>query len=294
MHTPVLLAEVVRAFRDVPAGIIFDGTSGFGGHDEALLASRDDIEIVATDVDQDALSYAQKRLTNYGKRFRAYKENFSNIARVLDLEKTNRLSGILLDLGVSSLQFDKAEKGFSFMQDGPLRMTMGDNTPVDAYKVVNEWEEESIESILRGYGEERFARKIAHAIVVARDIAPIKTTHELRDLVIGCYPSFMRKGRINPATKTFQAIRIAVNDELGVLNRILVEAPRFVSENGVIAIISFHSLEDRIVKHAFRSLADQGLGEILTKRPIIATEEEIMANPRARSAKLRIFISYAN
>jgi 16S rRNA (cytosine1402-N4)-methyltransferase len=200
----------------------------------------------------------------------------------------------LLDLGVSSLQFDKAEKGFSFMQDGPLRMTMGDNTPVDAYRVVNEWEEESLESILRGYGEERFARKIAHAIVVARDIAPIKTTHELRDLVIGCYPSFMRKGRINPATKTFQAIRIAVNDELGVLNRILVEAPRFLIENGVIAIISFHSLEDRIVKHAFRSLADQGLGEILTKRPIVATEEEIMANPRARSAKLRIFISHAN
>lgn len=180
------------------------------------------------------------------------------------------------------------------MHDGPLRMTMGDNTPVDAYRVVNEWEEESIESVLRGYGEERFARKIAHAIVQAREIAPIKTTFELRDLVTNCYPSFMRHGRTNPATKTFQAIRIAVNDELGVLNRILVEAPRFVREGGVIAIISFHSLEDRIVKHAFRTLAEEGKGDIITKRPIVATEEEIMANPRSRSAKLRIFTLHAH
>ncbi len=219
-----------------------------------------------------------------------YQENFRNIDKVLDEAGVSQVDGILFDLGLSSNQIEESGRGFSFKTEEPLLMTMKKNpqsSDITAHEIVNSWSEESLADIIYGYGEDRFARRIAKAIVMARAVRPIDTAGELAEIVASAVPRFGFK-KINPATKTFQAIRIAVNDELGALKTALPKAFDRLSRGGRMSVISFHSLEDRIVKRYFKEKGDLGQAKIITKKPITPSPEEIAENPRSRSAKLRI------
>lgn len=289
-HTPVLLQETIELLLPKKGEVIVDGTLGLGGHAQTLCkATGSDGVLIGIDQDTEALSQAQEKLS--GCQVRIHKDNFRNIDSVLEEEGTQTVDKILLDLGVSSLQLDTAERGFSFKHDAPLDMSMTDKEGeyhLTAQEIVNEWDEETLVTILQGYGEEKFARRITHAITEARKEKPIKTTHELAELVKQSVPVWYRHKRIHPATKTFQALRIAVNDELEALKEFLPKGWGALKKDGRLAIISFHSLEDRIVKQFFRNKKHEGEGVLINKKPIVPTEGEIHNNPRARSAKLRV------
>ncbi|MDE3045958.1 MAG: 16S rRNA (cytosine(1402)-N(4))-methyltransferase RsmH [Verrucomicrobiota bacterium] len=293
-HIAVLETEVVRAFEGVAIATFFDGTVGAGGHASAILTAHPEIErYLACDRDPRAHLLAKKRLEPWGEKVEFIRGSYSSLEHFLDERKIARIDGFLIDIGVSSMQLDEAERGFSFRFEGPLDMRMDPSGGVTAESIVNSYPEKELEQIFREYGEEWQARKAAQAIVSARKKRPLRTTAELAKLL----ESVLHRGKIHPATKVFQALRIVVNDELGELERGLDAAIRRLSNGGRLAVISFHSLEDRIVKHRLkdqeyrmpkRSREAVGCLKILTKKPIEASIEESRKNPRSRSAKLRI------
>lgn len=288
-HTPVLLKEVVDFLQVKPGGIYVDGTVGGGGHAEAILEKMEGLgAYVAIDRDLTAIERARERLKKFGSRVVFVQGVFSEIPQILEKLSIDAVEGVLVDLGVSSFQLIDAQRGFSFLKEGPLDMRMDPDNPdlATAADLVNELSEEELEEIFKKFGEERFARRIARAIVAARRGHPFSKTRELASLIEKTVPPPFRgaRARIHPATRVFQALRIAVNQELEHLSRFLNLDFKFLKMGGRVAVISFHSLEDRLVKRAFRGL--EGF-QALTKRPLTADPEEIAQNPRARSAKLR-------
>ena len=279
-HEPVLLREVLRFLEPREGKVIVDATVGTGGHAEALLSFG--AKVIGIDQDPESLRIATSRLSPFGDRFFPVRGNFRKLSELLRGLGVEKVDGVLFDLGLSSWHLSQAERGFSFQKEGPLDMRMDPDNPVTAEKLVNELSERELARILWEYGEERYAEKIAKAIIKNR---PIKTTTELARIVAACYPP--RPYRIHPATRTFQALRIAVNDELSALEEALPQALEVLNPGGVICVISFHSLEDRIVKNFFRREAQLRKLTVLTKKPVRPSEEEISRNPRARSARLR-------
>ncbi len=289
-HQSVLLNEVLGAFESMENAVIVDGTLGAGGHAKAILEKLgESAKLIGFDKDPLALEEARMNLMQFGGRVTMINDDFKNIAQRLEELKVGPVSGALVDLGVSSMQLDEPGRGFSFMNDGPLDMRMNPNSPLSAESIVNDYSKADLLQILWRLGEERFARKIVDAILVERKKKRIQTTLELAELIKRSVPGFYRHGRIHPATKTFQALRIAVNEELSALEEFLSHSLNFLSNGGRLVIISFHSLEDRIVKQTFNRFKSEKLGKVVTKKPVQASEDEVRRNPRSRSAKLRIF-----
>lgn len=289
-HIPVLLKEVIEGLALKEGDIVFDATLGGGGH-AAEICERIGRAgtLIGVDLDEGALRRAKEKTAGCAATVHFTKENFRNLDAVLKKEGIAKIDKALFDLGMSSLELEASGRGFSFRRDEPLLMTF-DSDPnygaLTAEEIVNAWSEEDIERILKEYGEERFARRIAHTIVTRRREKKIERTGELAAIVNSCYPGKLR--RSDSPAKTFQALRIAVNDELGALEEGLKKAAELLVPEGRIAVISFHSLEDRIVKRYFKELAEGGLFAVITKRPLVPSEEEVGMNPRSRSAKLRI------
>ena len=281
VHKTVLLQETIEGLNLQPKSLVLDCTFGGGGHSLEILKIFPETKIVA--LDQDA-----NTRKNSSSKIIFHNENFRNLDKVLGQEKAD---GIIFDLGLSSDQLENSGRGFTFMRDEPLLMTMKANPlpeDVTAYDVVNSWGEENLADIIYGYGEERYSRRIAKAIVDARKQKEIKTTFELVKIIEGAVPAAYRRGRLHFATRTFQALRIAVNDELGALQEGLAKGFKVLKIGGRMAVISFHSLEDRAVKKFFRELGAEGKAKLINKKPIVSGSEELKSNPRARSAKLRI------
>lgn len=302
LHKSVLLKESLDALDLHTGGVFVDATLGGGGHSAEVIARfGKEMKIVAIDLDQAAIDAAMKRLESGNVQY--YCGSFRNIDLALAGQKAN---GELFDLGWNADQFEAAERGFSFQKDGPLKMmfsqteTPGPKIGVGASAVanalprftardiVNSWEEQNIADVIYAYGEERYSRRIARAICEARTQKPIETTFELVNIIGRAVPFFYKKGKTHFATRTFQALRIAVNDELSALKEGLWKGFDSLAPGGRMAVISFHSLEDRIVKRYFKEKADQGEGELVTKKPIVPSDEEIQENRRSRSAKLRV------
>ena len=299
-HQPVLVTETLGYLAPGP-GVFVDCTLGLGGHAEALLEAAPAASLVGIDVDRRALERAARRLERFGGRVRLVEGRFDDLQRHLGALGIDRVEGILADLGVSSMQLDSAQRGFSFRFDGPLDMRMGGDGET-AGDIVNQTSEGELEQIFREYGEERRARRIAKTLVTARARSPIETTSQLRDLIRRAKRSRSgrREGRVDPATRVFQALRIAVNRELAGLEDLLDQAVRLLDTGGRLVVISYHSLEDRIVKGRLRDykrgeidqitgrpLAETQILEVLTRKPVRPSEEEVAANPRSRSARLR-------
>ena len=286
-HYPVLHKEILSFFKDLKGKYIVDATLGGGGHSYLLLKNFPDKVVIGIDKDEEAIERASQRLKEFKDRFIPVKASFKDIDKVLDTLSIPKISGALFDLGVSMFQL-KTERGFSFQRDEFLDMRMDTSQHLRAYDVVNTYPKPMLEKILKEYGEERFYKKIANAIVEHRKKKPIETTKELADIIYKLYPPALKRGRIHPATKTFQAIRIEVNNELEEIKEGVSKAIDKLEKGGIIAVISFHSLEDRIVKNIFREKKKLKELEILTKKPITPGEEEIKENPPSRSAKLRV------
>jgi len=291
MHLTVMKREAVEALNIHPSDVIVDATLGSGGHGEAILKKLDEHgTLIALDVDSSATEAAEKLLRGTAT-VRIVNRNFRELGDVLQELGIPEVDGILADLGWRMEQFSGSGKGFSFKVDEELLMTYGNpgEYTCTARDIVNDWDERDIANVLKGYGEERFSRRIAERIVRTRQETPIETSGQLADIVSAAVPAFRRRGKTHPATQTFQALRIAANDELGALTDFLETAVTHLASGGRLAIITFHSIEDRIVKQTFRSLQDKEKGTVITKKPMTSTDEEIRDNPRARSAKLRIF-----
>jgi 16S rRNA (cytosine1402-N4)-methyltransferase len=292
IHETVLLKETVDGLNLKKGDIVFDGTLGGGGHSEYVAKTfGKDVKIVAVDRDREALNRAEARLKTAGANYSLVLSDYRKIAEVLDSQKIEKVQGIILDLGLSSNQLDESGRGFSFKNNEPLFMTFAapcDLPTVTAETVVNQWGEETLADIIYGYADERYARRIAKKIVEAREEKEIKTTNDLVEIISEAVPAVYRRGKIHFATKTFQAIRIAVNDELGALREGLEKGFAKLSSGGRMSVISFHSGEDRIVKNYFRDKAKEKKAILINKKPIVASSEEISKNPRSRSAKLRI------
>ncbi len=289
IHKSVLLKEMVDGLSIQKDDVIVDCTLNTGGHSEYILNKYNDVTVVGIDADKEAITKAQSRLGSFGQRFIPQKSNFRNLDDVLSRLRYETVQGFMFDLGWSSDQLELSGRGFTFQKDEPLHMSYNsEEKDITARTVVNEWSEETLASIIKGFGEESFARRIAKAIVEARKIHSIETTRELKEIVWQAVPVFYRKKKIHPATKTFQAIRIAVNDEFGALTEGLAKAFEKLEVGRRIAVISFHSLEDRIVKQWAKALVEEQKAILINKKPIIPGNEELNHNPRARSAKLRI------
>ncbi len=290
IHKSVLLQETVIGLNLPKDGIVVDGTFGGGGHSQFVSQNFPEVKIIAIDQDKGAWEKAKDKFTNI-KNVVFHNNNFREIKDVLEKDGLEKIDGIILDLGLSSDQLDASGRGFSFMRDEPLLMTMKENPSLEdvtAKDIVNSWKEENLADIIYGYGEEQFSRRIAKGIVEARKIKPIETTFELVEIINKSVPSLYKKGKINPATKTFQALRIAVNDELSSIEEGLINGFEVLKSKRRMSVISFHSLEDRIVKRFFKEKEKNGEGILINKKPIIASEIEIKENSRSRSAKLRI------
>jgi 16S rRNA (cytosine1402-N4)-methyltransferase len=281
LHEPVLVAEVVRLLSEAPT--VLDLTVGTGGHAEALLDAGVE-RVVGVDRDPDALEVAGRRLARFGDRFAVVHAHFSEVSRIAAEAGVRAVEGVLYDLGVSSLHLDRPERGFSYRGEGPLDMRMGPEGATAA-DVVNGYPEEELVRVLREYGEERQARRIARAIVRARQRKPLETTAELAGVAAGAMPR--RRGGPHPARRTFQAIRIEVNRELEELGASLPQAAELLAPGGRLAAISYHSLEDRIVKRFLAGEQQAGRMRVLTRKPVRPEPAEAARNPRARSAKLR-------
>ncbi len=286
-HVTVLQQEAVEGLSLQADSTVVDATFGSGGHATKIIEHLDEKgTYIGIDADATALqgqSFETKATVHL------VNDNFRNISQILRSLHIDHVDAMLADLGWRMEQFSEGGKGFSFKEDEPLLMTFGDpeHYPFTAYDIVNDWEEESIADIIYGYGDERQSRRIAKAIVAARKTGPIETTKQLTTCIESVIPR-RHFHKVHPATKTFQAFRMAVNDELGALEDFLKEGFAHLAPGGHMAIITFHSLEDRVVKQYFRTLKEAGLGALVTKKPIVASQEELEANPRARSAKLRI------
>lgn len=292
MHQTVLLKEAIDGLSLEEGDIVIDCTVGAGGHSEEICRQfGKKVRIVALDLDSDALDRSENRLSGMDCDITFHLANFRDFEKALKETDISKVDGFLLDLGFSSYQLEDSGRGISFQKEEPLTMTLKkevSESDITASMIVNEWSEESIANILYGYGNERFSRRIAREIVLSREKGPINTTTDLVNIINRAVPFFYKNSRINPATKTFQALRIAVNDELGSLNEFLEKSIEYLNPGGRISIISFHSLEDRLVKQFFKKLKQEQKALVLTKKPIIPSEEELKSNPRSRSAKLRI------
>ena len=298
-HKPVLYKEIIHALQPQSGGRYVDGTLGAGGHARGILeACSPDGHLLGLDVDPQALALSRETLAPYEERAHLVQASYITITKQLAALKWDFVDGIVLDLGASSMQFDNAERGFSFMQDGPLDMRFGSNAFQSAEDIVNTYDERDLADLIFRYGEDRDARRIAKAIVMSR---PLRTTRELVAVIEKASPR--RGDRTHPATQTFQALRIAVNEELASVESVLPQAVASLRSGGRCAVISFHSLEDRIVKDYFREQSKdivnppyeriyeverKAVVEIINKKPIVASDEEVKDNPRARSAKLRV------
>ncbi|HAV43030.1 TPA: 16S rRNA (cytosine(1402)-N(4))-methyltransferase [bacterium] len=290
-HVPVMLREVIDFLDPKPGAVYVDATLGTGGHTEIILKRGG--RVIGIDVDQEVLNIAKERLARFGERITYIHTNFSKLNQVLDGLKLETVKGIIYDLGTNLVQLENPERGFSLYRDGPLDMRMDRSLPITCQDLVNNLPEDRLREIIRNYGEERWAKRIARKIVKERKSKPIETTLQLAHIVEetvfwkGCHK---KKGDIHLATKTFQALRIVVNDELDSLKDSLKGVITYLEPGGRIIVLSFHSLEDRIAKHTFLEWAksDPPLVKILTKKPLVPTEVEIKGNPRARSAKLRV------
>ena len=280
--------EVEEILRVRPGATVVDGTLGLGGHALGLAALAGERgRVIGIDQDDHAILRARERLKGVPARVDIVNSNFRKIAEVLEGLGVKAVDGVLLDLGLSSLQLDDAARGFSFRHDGPLDMRMDPKAPVSAFDVINTFSEEELARIIWQFGEEKFSRRIAATIVRSRAARQIRTTAELAEVVLKAIPYRHGKDAIHPATRTFQAVRIAVNQELEALQEALGAAFEKLNPGGRIAVISFHSLEDRIVKETFKALAHSGRAALLTKKPLRPSSGEEAANPRARSARLR-------
>lgn len=291
VHTPVLLAEVLDWLRCRPASAYLDGTVGQGGHAEAILAqSTPDGIVIGLDRDQQAVEVSRTRLQKWGPRVRLMHGHYRDLRRHVESVGIHRLDGVLFDLGISSAQLADSARGFSFQADGPLDMRMNSEDAATASDLVNRLPEQELADVLYQYGEERYARRIARAVVRRRKESPLVSTAELVDVIRSAVPASYRHGRIHCATRSFQALRIAVNRELDDLAGALSDATHLLSPGGRLCVISFHSLEDRIAKQTLRKLSsgDEPVLSVLTKKPVVASEAECRENLRARSAKLRV------
>ena len=302
-HVSVLLEECIDGLNIKPDGIYVDGTLGGAGHSSQIVKRLTTGRLIGIDRDPVALKAAGERLAPYGDRVTLVHSNFCEIAQVLNDLNIDGVDGILLDLGVSSPQLDDAERGFSYMNDAPLDMRMNGEDALSAYEVVNTWSYEELRRILFDYGEERYAPRIADAICRRREEKPIRTTLELVDIIRSAMPAAALREKQHPAKRSFQAIRIAVNDELGSVETVMRDAIPCLNPGGRLAIITFHSLEDRIVKNGMAEAAKgctcppsfpvcvcgkKPKVKLISRKPIVSGDEELERNPRARSAKLRI------
>ena len=302
-HVSVLLEECIEGLAIKPDGIYVDGTLGGAGHSSRIAAELTTGRHIGIDRDPVALKAAAQRLKPWEDRVTLVHSNFCEIAQVLKDLDIDGVDGILLDLGVSSPQLDDGSRGFSYMADAPLDMRMNSEDSLSAYDVVNSWSFEELKRILYDYGEERYAPRIASAICARREAKPIETTLELVDIIRGAMPAAALREKQHPAKRSFQAIRIAVNDELGSVEKVMRDAIPCLNPGGRLAVITFHSLEDRIVKNAMADAAKgctcppsfpvcvcgkKPLVKLITRKPIVSGEEELERNPRARSAKLRV------
>ena len=304
-HKPVLLNEVIEGLDIKSSGIYADGTLGGAGHSfEIVRRLADDGRLVGIDRDENAVRAAAERLKDYADRVTIVRGNYLDTVQILHDLGIDSIDGMLLDLGVSSHQFDDASRGFSYRNDAPLDMRMDQRDPLSAYEVVNEYSESELYRVIRDYGEDRFAKNIARHIAAKRAEKPVRTTLELAEIVKGAIPARMREGGGHPAKKTFQAIRIEVNRELDILKNSIDGLIDILKPGGRLCIITFQSLEDRIVKNAFRTAEDpcicpkdfpvcvcgrKSKGRVITRKAITAGEEELKENNRAHSARLRIF-----
>ncbi len=305
-HVPIMVSEVLTLLEPARGGIFVDGTLGGGGHAEAVLSAMPESgRLFGIDRDDEALKAAGARLARFGDRFTAIKGNFFDMKELLAARGVFKVDGILLDLGVSSHQLDARERGFSYKAEAPLDMRMDQSAPLTARTVVNEWSESELRRIFYEYGEEKFSAKIAARIVERRKEKPIETTTELAELIKGAIPAKFRNEPQHPARRCFQAIRIAVNGELDGLYDAIVSAHDLLNPGGRLAILTFHSLEDRIVKNAFRTFENpctcpksapvcicgkKATAKVLTRHPLVASEQEQKENSRATSAKLRAIV----
>ena len=302
-HVSVLLQECIDNLNIRPDGIYLDGTLGMGGHSFEIASRLETGRLIGIDRDETAIERAGRRLAPFGDRITLVHGNFSDAASILDSLGIDAVDGMLFDLGVSSPQLDEGERGFSYMTDAPLDMRMDGSASLTAYEVVNTWEEARLNRILWDYGEERYARRITAAILRAREQKPIETTLELVELIKSAMPAAALREKQHPAKRSFQAIRIAVNDELGAISAMMDSAPDKLRVGGRLCVISFHSLEDRIVKSGIQArengctcpreapICTCGFVKTLrsvSRKPILPSPQELAANPRARSAKLRV------
>lgn len=303
-HKSVLLDECIENLNIKPEGIYVDGTLGGGGHSYHILKTLNNTGmLIGIDRDTDALKAATVKLSEFSN-FKTVHDNHANIINILKELQVNSVDGILLDLGVSSYQLDEADRGFSYMHNAKLDMRMNREDKISAYEVVNNYSEEELFRIFIDYGEEKFSRSIARKICQRREESPIETTFELVDVIKSAMPGKALNEKQHPAKRVFQAIRIEVNQELEKLKQAVIDSILSLNDNGRLCIITFHSLEDKIVKHAYEEMEGRctcpkdfpvcvcnykSYGKIITKKPIVSNEEELEENPRARSAKLRVF-----
>lgn len=303
-HVTVLLKETIDTLKIKPDGIYVDGTLGGGGHSEYILSHLSEQgRLIGIDQDTDALTAAKERLAAYGDRFIPYHSNFVQVDQVIKQLHIKGIDGMIMDLGVSSYQLDEADRGFSYMNDGLLDMRMNRSNPLSAHSIVNNYSEKELYELIRDYGEEKWASRIAKFIMEARRNGEIETTYQLVDIIKAAIPAKARQDGPHPAKRTFQAIRIEVNNELGIIGEAIRNGLSVMNKKGRMGIITFHSLEDRIVKQTFKELStgckcppefpvcqcnEKAVVKLVTRKPILPSPEEVEENPRSRSAKLRV------
>ena len=302
-HIPVLLNECIESLNIQPDGIYVDGTVGLGGHSSEIVRHLTTGRLICIDRDETAIERSRERLKEWKDKITFVHGNFCDVAAILKEMEIPKVNGMLFDLGVSSPQLDEGDRGFSYMTDAPLDMRMDRSDTLSAWLIVNKWPQEKLEYIIKVYGEERYARLIAAAVIRARAEHTINTTGQLVEIIKKAVPAAALREKQHPAKRTFQAIRIAVNDELGAVEKMMEEAPDLLAPGGRLAVISFHSLEDRIVKKGIQSrengctcpreapICTCGFVQTLksvNRKPITASEQELEENPRSRSAKLRV------
>ncbi len=288
-HIPVMSQEVLEYLNLKPGAVVVDGTVGLGGHSVKIIEKiGEQGRLIGIDRDEASLGIAEQKLQSFGRSYQLVHDDFRNVDRILQRLNIHEVDAMLFDLGISSYQLDNAERGFSIKLDGPLDMRMDQKTFISAYDLVNSLSEKEISSILKNFGQERWHHRIAHNLILQRSKAPIESTRDLSEAILKAIPYRYQDNRIHPATRTFQAIRIAVNRELEALDILLSKSVNFLKTGGRICVISFHSLEDRIVKEKFRIWNKDGKVKLIVKKPLRPSEQETLNNPRARSARLRV------
>lgn len=291
LHIPVMLAEVIEYLKLAPGQTIVDATMGTGGHSlEILKRITPGGRLIGIDRDEDSLEICRNRLSEFKDSCQFVHANFSDLDQVLAGLGIDSIDGIIFDLGISTYQLKDPQRGFSFQEEGPLDMRLDKSSYISAYDLVNNLNENEISHLLWSFGQERWHNRIAHLLVEERKASPIATTRQLADLVVRAIPHRYRRSyyRIHPATRTFQAVRIAVNRELEILESAIKKAVAILKKQARICVISFHSLEDRVIKHTFRALKADGIIDIITAKPLTPTAGEIEKNPSSRSSKFRV------